>query len=99
MIGDKRLKTQHLLGGAKWERLSDGSVQVVHQLRVAHQRYENEDMAVDVNKGHAHGWATHVYRQFDGSWKLEAVAPRLDWFEHDLFGTLQAPEEEKERQV
>ncbi|TVY86692.1 Scytalone dehydratase, partial [Lachnellula willkommii] len=37
LLGDKRMKTQHLLGGAKWERLGDGTVQAWHQIRVAHQ--------------------------------------------------------------
>lgn len=94
VIGDKRLKTQHLLGGAQWELLSDGTVTASHQIRVAHQRYANEDLAVVVNKGHAHGVTQHWYRKVDGSWKIEGVAPKLGWFEHDLFGTLDPKDEE-----
>lgn len=58
-IGDKRMKTQHFLGSAKWERLSDGTVHVWHQIRVAHQRYVDEDLAVVENKGHGHGTVQH----------------------------------------
>jgi scytalone dehydratase len=39
LLGDPRMKTQHLLGASKRECLDDGSVQVGHQIRVAHQRY------------------------------------------------------------
>ena len=95
LLGDKRLKTQHFLGGAKWERLGEGTVRADHQIRVAHQRYENEDLAVVANKGHAHGITQHWYRKIEGTWKLEGVAPSLDWFEYDLFGTLN-PAEGKE---
>ncbi|KAK5991672.1 Scytalone dehydratase PfmaJ [Cladobotryum mycophilum] len=93
LLGDKRLKTQHLLGGAKWERLGDDAVQVWHQMRVAHQRYVDEDMLVVANKGHGHGLARHSYRKIDGTWKLEGVAPKLEWSEYDLFGTLNPREE------
>ncbi|KAI9660351.1 MAG: hypothetical protein M1821_009701 [Bathelium mastoideum] len=91
-LGDTRMKTQHFLGASKWERLSDGSVQVDHQIRVAHQRYKNEELVEVVNKGHAHGVTQHVYRKIDGTWKLVGVAPSLNWFEHDLFGTLNPPD-------
>ena len=93
VIGHKLLKTQHLLGGGKWEFQNDGSVQVLHQIRVAHQRYVNEDFAVVANKGHAHGATQHWYKKIDGVWKLEGVIPDLLWTEYDLFGTLQPSEE------
>jgi scytalone dehydratase len=88
LLGDKTLKTQHLIGGAKWEVLSDGTVQVSHQIRVAHQRYTTEDLTVVANKGHAHGVTQHWFRKIDGFWKLEGVAPKLEFYEYDLFGTL-----------
>ena len=94
VIGDPRLKTQHFLGRAKWERLSDGSVQVSHQIRVAHQRYVNEDLAVVANKGHAHGVTQHWFRKIEGAWRLEGVRPLLGWTEYDLFGTLNPKEGE-----
>ncbi|KAK2603903.1 hypothetical protein QQS21_003938 [Conoideocrella luteorostrata] len=88
ILGNKLLKTQHLLGGAKWECLSDGGVKVEHQLRVAHQRYTNDEFSEVANKGHGHGAVALWYRKFEGMWKIEGVAPRLGWFEYDLFGTL-----------
>jgi scytalone dehydratase len=94
LLGDKRMKTQHLLGGSKWERSSDGTVQVGYQVRVAHQRYADEDLAVVVNKGHGYGRVQHWYRKIEGNWKLEGVVPQLEWSEYDLFGTLNPKEEE-----
>ena len=93
VLGDKRLKTQHLLGGARWERLGDGTVRVWHQVRVAHQRYADEDLAVVANKGHAHGLVQHWYRKVEGAWKLEGVAPEVGWTEYDVQGTLNPKEE------
>ncbi|KAL9094200.1 MAG: hypothetical protein Q9165_003615 [Trypethelium subeluteriae] len=94
LLGDKRMRTQHFLGGTKWQRLNDGTVRADHQIRVAHQRYAKEDLAEVINKGHAHGVTTHWYRKVDGDWKIEAVAPSLNFTEYDLFGTLNQPEEQ-----
>ena len=88
LLGNKRLKTQHQLGGSKWELLSDGSVLVSHQIRVAHQRYTDESLSEVANKGHAHGVTQHWCREIDGAWKLEGVASKLNFAEYDLFGTL-----------
>lgn len=93
LLGDRTLKTQHLLGGAKVECQSDGIVKVQHQIRVAHQRYKDNTFTEVLNKGHGIGVTTHWYRKIDGVWKIEGVAPRLDWSEYDLFGTLAPPKE------
>lgn len=93
LLGRKRLKTQHFLGESKWERLNDGSVQVAHQIRVAHQFYVDDDLSAVAKKGHAHGVTTLWFRKVEGIWKLEGAASRLEWSEYDLFGTLN-PEEE-----
>ncbi|KAL6800777.1 Scytalone dehydratase [Trichoderma sp. SZMC 28013] len=92
MIGDKRLKTQHLLGRGQWELQKDGVVRVAWQIRAAHIRYADETLAEVTNHGHGHGVTTHWYKKVDGVWKIEGVAPRLDFQEYDLFGTLTAPE-------
>lgn len=88
VIGDKRLKTQHHLGGSRWERMPDGSVQAWHQLRVAHQRYSDESLSAVLNHGHGHGVVHHGYKKIDGAWKLEMVVPSLHWSEYDLMGTV-----------
>jgi scytalone dehydratase len=46
-----------------------------------------------VNKGHGHGTTQHWYRKIEGAWKIVGVAPSLNWFEYDLFGTLNSPDE------
>jgi len=94
-IGDKRVKTQHLIGNGKWERLEDGTVHASHQIRVAHQRYEDESLSVVVNKGHGYGVTQHWYRKIEGTWKIEGVEPKLEWSEYDLFGTLKPPNEKE----
>ncbi|KAF2480449.1 Scytalone dehydratase, partial [Neohortaea acidophila] len=81
VIGDPRVKTQHLLGGGSWSSPGDGTVQVWRQRRVAHQRYEAEDMAVVVNKGHGHGANQHTYRKIDGIWKIVGVNAKNGWVE------------------
>ena len=93
VIGDPRVKTQHLLGGGNWSSPGDGTVQVWWQLRVAHQRYAAEDLAEPINKGHAHGANQHTYKKIQGTWKIVGIKARVDWVEGDLFGTLHPPEE------
>ncbi|KGQ04253.1 putative scytalone dehydratase [Beauveria bassiana D1-5] len=40
-LGDPCVKTQHLLGASRWERISETEIVGHHQLRAAHQsRYE-----------------------------------------------------------
>jgi len=87
-LGNERLKTQHFLGKGKWERLSDDSVHVEHQIRAAHVLYVDENLMVEKNRGHGHGSMNHWFRKIDGIWKLEGVKPELVFAEHDLFGTV-----------
>ena len=93
VIGDPRVKTQHLLGAGSWSSLGDGTVQVWWQLRVAHQRYAAEDFAEPINKGHGHGGNEHTYKKINGTWKIVGINARVDWIEGDLFGTINPPEE------
>ena len=84
VIGDPRVKTQHLLGGSDWSESDDGTVQVWWQLRVAHQRYEDLEHTSVAFRGHAHGSVTHRFKKIDGSWKLSGVRPEMYWTEHDF---------------
>lgn len=94
VLGSKRLKTQHLLGASKWERLSDESVLVSHQIRAAHQRFADDGLSEVATKGHAHGVVQHWYRKIEGAWKLEGVAPHPNWSEYDFPGVLTPQEGE-----
>ncbi|KAL9051500.1 MAG: hypothetical protein Q9162_005973 [Coniocarpon cinnabarinum] len=93
VIGDPRVKTQHLIGGGHWSTPGDGTVQVWWQLRVAHQRFASEDMAKTINKGHAHGYNQQTYQKINGAWKIVGIKVKVDWVEGDLFGTLNPPDE------
>lgn len=97
MIADDAIKTQHFLGGDEWARLGEDQIRVKHQLRVAHQRYSDATLAKVVNKGHAHGYTTLWFRKVDGKWKIEGCRPQLEWFEYDLFGTLDPSKASEEK--
>lgn len=90
VIGDKRLQTQHLIGASKWLRLEDGAVHAWHQVRAAHQRYDDESLSAVANKGHGHGVVQHMFRKIEGKWKLEGIIPTNKWSEYDLLGTVSA---------
>ena len=94
LLGGKRLKTQHLLGSSRWERLGEGSVTAEHQARVAHQRYTKDDLSEVANKGHGHGVVQHWYRKIDGAWKLEGVQPKMGFAEFDMQATLTPADDE-----
>lgn len=83
-LGNKRLKTQHLVGGAtKWRKTGDGDMTGYHQMRVAHQKYEDDELARVALKGHAHGMATVRYRKVEGIWKFAGIEPGIRWSEYD----------------
>lgn len=88
VLGDPRLKTQHLVGGAtRWLRgESEDEVVGLHQMRVAHQRYVDDGGTGEVAaRGHAHGRATVWYRRVEGVWKFAGIEPDIRWteYEHD----------------
>ncbi|KAK3370053.1 putative scytalone dehydratase [Podospora didyma] len=85
-LGNKRIKTQHLVGGAaKWEKTSDTAMVGYHQMRVAHQKYADDELTTVAVKGHAHGMATVWYQKVDGAWKFAGIEPGIRWseFDHD----------------
>lgn len=89
-LGNKRIKTQHFVGAAtKWIRKSDTEVTAHHRMRVAHQKYKDDELKDVLAQGHAHGGAIMHYRKVDGEWKFTGVEPKVRWteFEHDqIFG-------------
>ncbi|UPK93832.1 hypothetical protein LCI18_004767 [Fusarium solani-melongenae] len=84
MLGSPTLKTQHLTGASRYQRVSDTEIIGHHQLRVAHQIYEDNTLSKVVVKGHAHSYNKHWYKKIDGQWKFAGLAPELRWSEYDF---------------
>lgn len=84
VLGNPLLRTQHFIGGTRWEKISDTEVIGHHQLRVPHQKYRDESMSEVVVKGHAHSYNKHWYRKIDGVWKFAGLAPDIRWSEYDF---------------
>lgn len=84
VLGNPLLRTQHFIGGTRWEKVSDTEVIGHHQLRVPHQKYRDADMTEVVVKGHAHSYNKHWYRKVDGVWKFAGLAPDIRWSEYDF---------------
>ncbi|KAL2168914.1 hypothetical protein VTG60DRAFT_6684 [Thermothelomyces hinnuleus] len=82
-LGNRRIKTQHFIGAGKWVRTGEGQITGYHQMRVAHQKYEDDELTKVRYAGHAHGKATVQYRKVDGVWKFAGLTPDIRWTEHD----------------
>ena len=83
-LGDPCVKTQHLLGATRWERISSTKVVGHHQLRAAHQVYTSSDLEEIKLKGHSHATNEHYYEKVDGVWKFAGLKPTVRWNEHDF---------------
>lgn len=84
VLGNPLLKTQHFIGGTRWEKVSDEEIIGWHQLRVPHQRYTDATMTEVAVKGHAHSTNQHWYRKIDGVWKFAGLNPEIRWSEYDF---------------
>ncbi|KAL4968759.1 uncharacterized protein BDV14DRAFT_187543 [Aspergillus stella-maris] len=80
-LGNPYLKTQHLVGRTKWEKIDDDLILGHHQMRVAHQKHADAEMKEVIAKGHSHGSATMTYRKVDGVWKFAGIEPEVRWTE------------------
>lgn len=88
-LGNPRIKTQHFIGASKWVQTGDEEMVGYHQMRVAHQKYRDDDLKEVQYQGHAHGKATVHYRLCEGVWKFAGLVPDIRWSEHDydkIFG-------------
>ena len=94
VIGDPLLRTQHFIGGTKWEKVSDDEIIGYHQLRVPHQRYKDSSLKEVIMKGHAHSFNTHWYKKVDGVWKFAGLCPDIRWGEYDFDRIFEAGREE-----
>lgn len=84
VLGNPLLRTQHFIGGTRWEKVSDDEVIGYHQLRVPHQKYTDETMSEVAVKGHAYSANKHWYRRIDGVWKFAGLCPDIRFFEYDF---------------
>ncbi|KAN0105845.1 Scytalone dehydratase domain containing protein [Hyaloscypha variabilis] len=84
VLGNPLLKTQHFIGGTKWEKVSEDEIIGWHQLRVPHQKYTDETMTEVAVKGHAHSTNQHWYKKIDGKWKFAGLNPEIRWSEFDF---------------
>jgi scytalone dehydratase len=84
VLGNPLLKTQHFIGGTRWEKVSEDEMVGFHQLRVPHQRYTDETRSKVAVKGHAHSFNKHWYKKVDGEWKFAGLSPDIRWFEYDF---------------
>ncbi|EJT81154.1 scytalone dehydratase [Gaeumannomyces tritici R3-111a-1] len=84
VLGNPLLRTQHFIGGTRWEKVSDTEVIGYHQLRVPHQKYTDATLKEVQVKGHAHSANTHWYRKVDGVWKFAGLKPDIRWSEYDF---------------
>jgi scytalone dehydratase len=82
-LGNGHIKTQHLIGASKWIQTANNEITGYHQMRVAHQKYNDDELTEVLYKGHAHGKATVQYRRVDGTWKFAGLEPDIRWTEHD----------------
>lgn len=82
-LGNKRIQTQHFVGAIKWEQTSGDAITASHQMRVAHQKFKDDELKEVAFRGHAYGWAFTRYSNVDGVWKLAGVGPDLRWTEHN----------------
>ncbi|RFU35772.1 hypothetical protein B7463_g567, partial [Scytalidium lignicola] len=83
-LGDPLVRTQHLMGASKYERISDTEILGYHQIRAAHQRYTGPDHSEVADKGHGHAVVKHWYKKIEGVWKLSGIAPNIYWNEHNF---------------
>ncbi|KAL4987327.1 Scytalone dehydratase [Aspergillus falconensis] len=83
VLGNQRLKTQHFVGATKWAQNSEDEIVGYHQMRVAHQKYADDDLKEVIVKGHAHGKGTIWYRKVDGEWRFAGIQPDIRWSEYD----------------
>lgn len=88
-LGNTRLKTQHFVGATKWIQNDVNEITGYHQMRVAHQKYaDDESKEVEV-KGHAYGKSIIRYKRVNMLWKFAGITPDIRWSEYDydkIFG-------------
>lgn len=88
-LGNGRIKTQHFIGAGKWTLIGQSEMIAQHQMRVAHQKYADDEMKEVICTGHAHGKATMRFPHIGTEWKFAGLAPDIRWAENEydkIFG-------------
>ncbi|EDU45246.1 Scytalone dehydratase [Pyrenophora tritici-repentis] len=80
-LGNALIKTQHFMGQTRWILHSDEEIRGHHQMRVAHQRFKDDEMNEVACVGHAHGAAIVHYKKVEGVWKFAGLEPDIRWSE------------------
>lgn len=83
-LGDKLLKTQHLIAASRWELVSPTEAIGHHQIYAPHQKYKDKSMQEVAIRGYAHGTNKHWYKKVDGVWKFAGLSPDIRWTEYDF---------------
>lgn len=94
VLGNPLLKTQHFIGGTRWEKVSETEAIGFHQLRVPHQKYTDASMKEVAVKGHAHSANQHWYKKVDGVWKFAGLLPDIRWGEYEFEKVFESGREE-----
>lgn len=89
-LGNAGVRTQHLLGGGRWERVNGegeeegawGEIAAEWQLR-AHHVWFKKDGGIGAT---ATGVAVvkHYYKKVDGEWRISGIVPRVLFDEGDV---------------
>ncbi|KAK2604258.1 hypothetical protein N8I77_007202 [Diaporthe amygdali] len=82
-LGNRRIKTQHFIGAGSWTQAAEDHITGYFQMRVAHQKYSDDELSTVLYQGHAHGKATVHCRKIDDVWKFAGLEPDIRWAEHD----------------
>jgi scytalone dehydratase len=80
-LGNPRIKTQHLIGAGQWVQVGMDEIIAFNQMRVAHQKYVDDELKEVLYTGHAHGKATIRFRRVDTEWKFAGLTPDIRWAE------------------
>lgn len=84
MLGDRGVKTQHLLAGSKVRKLSSTKATAWRQIRVGHVKFDIVT-AQQTAKAHGYGVVQFFYEKVDDSqWKLCGVKTYSDFFEGNI---------------
>lgn len=82
-LGDPNIDSQHLLGGSRWEKISENEIVSHHQVRAAHMRWEDGRKKVAA-KGHGHGLVAMTYKLVEGRWKWAGIKTKVRFNEHEF---------------